>query len=75
MIDTITLANKSGELLKNEAFLEAARRVETGIIDTWKQTGPRDKDERESLYYQQQALASVVGQLTDMKTEPDLYAE
>jgi len=75
MIDTITLANKASELLANEAFIEAVRRVDSSIIDTWRQTGPREEDERESLYYQQQALASIIGSLTDMKDEPGLYAE
>ena len=75
MIDTITLANKAKELLSNEAFLEAVRRTDSTIIDTWRNSGPREKDERESLYYQQQALASIIGQLTDMKDEPGLYAE
>jgi len=42
MIDTITLANKASELLQNEAFVEAVRRTDNTIIDTWRQTGPRE---------------------------------
>ena len=75
MIDTIALAQKAKELLENEAFKEAVRRVDNAIIDTWRNTGPREKDERESLYYQQQGLASIVGELTNMRDEPGLYEE
>jgi hypothetical protein len=75
MIDTITLANKAQELLSNDAFIEAVRRVETHIIDTWRNTNPLDADERECLYHQQQALASMIGNLTDMKDEPGLYED
>jgi hypothetical protein len=75
MTDITALANQASELLNNEAFVEAVRRVDTNITETWRQTGPRERDERESLYYQQQALAAIVGQLTDMRDEPSLYPE
>lgn len=75
MIDSITLAQKATELLNNEAFIEAVRRVDSTVIDTWRNTGPREKDERENLYHQQQALASIIGQLTDMKDEVAIHAE
>ncbi len=75
MTDTITLANHAKELLVNEAFIEAVRRIDASLIDTWRTTGPRDTDERENLYFQQQALATLVATLTDMKDEPGLYAD
>ena len=75
MIDTITLASKAKELLSNDVFIEAVRRIDAHIIDTWRTTNALDHVEREALYHQQQALASLVAQLTDMKDEPGLYAE
>ncbi len=75
MTDTITLANKANELLNNEAFVEAVRRIDANIIDVWRTTDTSEKTERESLYHQQQALASLVATLTDMRDEPGLYAE
>ena len=75
MTDTITLANKANELITNEAFIEAVRRIDANLVDTWRTTGPHDTDERETLYFQQQALAALVATLTDMKDEPGLYAD
>ena len=75
MTDTITLANKANELLNNEAFIEAVRRIDASLLDTWRTTSLRDTDERESLYHQQQALAALVSTLTDMRDEPGLYAD
>ena len=75
MIDTITLASKAKELLSNEAFIEAVRRIDENIIDVWRVTDFNQTERRESLYHQQQALASLVAQLTDMKDEPGLHAE
>ncbi len=75
MTDSIILAQKAKELLTNDAFIEAVRRIDATIIDTWRVTSLDQEKERESLYYQQQALASLVAQLTDMKDEPGLYED
>ena len=70
MTDSIELADKSSELLNNDAFIEAVRRTENSLIDQWKTTGPRDTDTRESIYFQQQAIAMMVSTLVDMASEP-----
>ncbi len=75
MTDSIILAQKAKELLANDAFIEAVRRIDANIIDTWRTTNALDHVEREALYHQQQALASLVAQLTDMKDEPGLYED
>lgn len=75
MTDTVTLAQTAKELISNEAFLEALRRMENHLIDTWKTTGPLETDVREALYHQQQAIATMVSTLTDMRDEPGLYKE
>ena len=56
---TIYLANRSKEVLENEAYLDAFELIKTEIDNQWRTSPARDTDGRERLWLMQSLLSKL----------------
>ena len=64
MLDKRRIASNANELLQNDAFAIAVDLVQEDLLNKLVSTKPKDRDERERLYFQYRAVDDVLIELT-----------